>query len=77
MKNIEAARLDKFLQNVGKELKEAREAKKLTQKEVAEITGLREATISNIEAGKTNFRIATLASISIAIKSQLEIRIYE
>lgn len=77
MKNIEAVRLDKFLQNVGKELKEAREAKKLTQKDVAEITGLREATISNIEAGKTNFTIATVISIVTAINCSFQIRIYE
>lgn len=77
MKNIEAARLDKFLQDIGKVLKTAREISKLTQKEIAERTGLREATISDIEAGKTNFKIGTFIGIGVAIGSMVEIRLVE
>lgn len=51
---------------VGLLLKEARIKKDLSQSELAELTGLRQATISEIENG-TDFKLSTLLKIMDAL----------
>ena len=45
--------------NIGKQFKIARIDTELTQKEASEATGITEATISEIENGKTDFKCST------------------
>ena len=55
------------LEHFGKQIKTMREYRALTQSELAEQAGIRQATISDIEAGKTNFEINTLIKICSAL----------
>jgi len=55
------------LEQFGKQIKTMRDYRGLTQSELAEQAGIRQATISDIEAGKTNFEINTLIMICSAL----------
>ncbi len=55
---------DKLLIRIGKRLKEAREAKGMSQQEFADICEVEKSTISRIERGVVNSSIITLAHIA-------------
>ena len=55
------------LEQFGKQIKTMRDYRGLTQSELAEQAGIRQATISDIEAGRTNFEINTLIKICSAL----------
>lgn len=54
--------------DVSENIKKHRKKKGLTQKELSELSGLSEITIRKIEAGDSNPKIATLASIADALE---------
>lgn len=54
---------DKLLIRIGERLKEAREAKGMSQQEFADICEVEKSTISRIERGVVNSSIITLAHI--------------
>ena len=56
--------MEKFLQEVGARVKEARMRKHLSQAQLADLLGLTPPYISNIETGKQNMSITALAKIS-------------
>lgn len=56
--------MEKFLQDVGARVKEARLRKRLSQAQLADLLGLTPPYISNIETGKQNMSITALAKIS-------------
>jgi len=58
---------------IGKNIKFARQIKKWSQTELANESGLRIATISDIENGKLNFEINTLVRIASALNCYLDI----
>ena len=58
---------------VGACLTEARNIQKITQKQLAEITGIFQADISNIERGKSNPSIETLNRLAIGMGLKLKI----
>ena len=75
MTNTDAIIADKLLRM---QLSEARKAKHLTQKQVAEISGLSEICISNIESGSDSsptmrsvMRYATAIGIELYIDNKL------
>lgn len=55
--------MNEHLKEIGKRLREARIAKKLSQEEVAFKTNTSPNIISNMELGKSNFRIETFLSV--------------
>lgn len=61
------------LEHIGKNIKELRKFRKLTQQELSEASGLRLATISDIELGKANFQFNTLVRIATALNCYLDI----
>ena len=54
-------------QQVGQQIREARKAKGLTQKELGEKLGVSESTVNQYESGKQNLTIETLSKISEAL----------
>ncbi len=58
---------------VGSSLTEARGIQKITQKQLAEITGIYQADISNIERGKANPSIETLERLAKGMNLKLKI----
>lgn len=58
---------------VGANLAEARSCQKITQKQLAEITGIYQADISNIERGKANPSIDTLNRLAQGMGMKLKI----
>lgn len=61
------------LEHIGKNIKEMRKYRNLTQQDLAEGAALRVATISDIEQGKINFEINTLVRIATALDCYLDI----
>ena len=61
------------LDHIGKNIKEIRKWRGLTQRELAEAAGVRLATISDIESGKANFQFNTLVKIATALNCYLDI----
>jgi len=55
------------LEQFGKQIKMMREHRGYTQEQLAEFASLRRATITDIEAGKSNFEINTLIRICTAL----------
>ena len=55
-------------QQVGQQIREARKAKGLTQKELGEKLGVGEPTVTNYEAGRQNLTIETLQKIADALE---------
>ncbi len=64
---------DKLLIRIGERLKEAREAKGLSQQQFADICEVEKSTISRIERGVVNSSIITLAHII----EHLELELWE
>ncbi|MBV7534056.1 helix-turn-helix transcriptional regulator [Chitinophaga sp. sic0106] len=63
------------LVSIGLNVKRMREARGMTQSELAESSALRQATIADIELGKSNFEINTLVRICSALNCYLDINI--
>ena len=61
------------LQHIGILIKKMRKFRELTQQDLADKSGLRVATISDIESGKANFEINTLVRISSALNCFLDV----
>lgn len=62
-----------FLYGVGQMVKQMREYRGLSQQALADEAGLRQATIADIENGKTNFEINTLVRIATALSCTIDI----
>lgn len=62
---------NKFTIEMGKRVHAARKEAGLSQEELAEIVGRRQATISDIERGKKEMGLATLILISVALEKPL------
>ncbi|WP_340645565.1 helix-turn-helix domain-containing protein [Phenylobacterium sp.] len=58
---------------LGHALREARVRTKLTQTEVALVSGLRQATISEIEAGEGATKVSTLCTLLAALNLELNL----
>lgn len=63
------------LESIGGMIRVIRTAKGWTQAQLAEEAGLRTATVSDIEKGKLNFEINTLARIATALGFRLDIQL--
>ncbi|WP_461114290.1 helix-turn-helix domain-containing protein [Spirosoma jeollabukense] len=59
-------------QQIGQQIREARKAKGLTQKELAVKLGVGETTVSHYEAGKQNLTIETLAKIATVLEVKFD-----
>ena len=59
---------------IGNALRRRRRLLKLSQNQLAERTGLRQATISTLEAGDSNARLDTLTSMLAALDLELIVR---
>lgn len=55
------------------ELIELRKSKKLTQKDISNMTGIHQTDISRLEQGKTNPTLETLSRIAESLDSKLKI----
>lgn len=60
---------------IGKTIKQMRQYRGLTQQQLADAATTRQATIADIEAGKTNFEINTLVRIASALNCHLDINL--
>ena len=60
----EARGMDILLSDIGKRIKQARQAKGLSQMELAEAVGISVSFLSNIEVGRQSMNIRTLIAIS-------------
>jgi transcriptional regulator with XRE-family HTH domain len=58
---------------IGKQIRTLRNYRGYSAFELAEIAGIRTATLIDLENGKTNFEISTLMKISSALNCALEI----
>lgn len=58
-------------QMIGRRIKAIRVLRGITQKELADATGMSNQTISYIEQGKSDFRIGTLKEIEKVLKCTL------
>lgn len=63
------------LQHIGNNIKELRKFKNWTQQQLADKAGIRMATVSDIESGKSNFEINTLVRIASALHCYLDINL--
>ncbi len=61
-------------QQVGEALKRFRKLKKLTQREISEQIGLRQATISSVESGDAGTQLKTLTEVLKALDLELVIK---
>lgn len=61
-------------QQVGEALKRFRKLKKLTQREISEQIGLRQATISSVERGDAGTQLKTLTEVLKALDLELVIK---
>lgn len=61
-------------QQVGEALKRFRKLRKLTQREISEQVGLRQATISSVESGDAGTQLKTLTEVLKALDLELVIK---
>lgn len=61
------------LEHIGNHIKTLRKYRNLSQIDLAEAAVIRQATLSDIEAGKANFEINTLIRIATALNCALDI----
>jgi HTH-type transcriptional regulator / antitoxin HipB len=59
---------------IGSALRRRRRLSKLSQTQLGQRTGLRQATISALEAGDSNARLSTLTSLLAALDLELIVR---
>lgn len=57
---------------LGNNLKSIRTAKNITQSELAELLGVDKSFVSNIENGKNNPTLSTIASLAKALKVSVD-----
>jgi transcriptional regulator with XRE-family HTH domain len=60
-------------QEIGKQLREARQNAGYTQDQLSELTGLRKAQISLMESGSQNFTIDKILSICEILRVEIKI----
>lgn len=60
-------------QQVGQQIREARKAKQLTQKELGEKLGVGESAVNKYETGKVNSSVETLQKIAEVLGAKLTI----
>lgn len=63
--------------NLGLLIKKKRTEKKLSQKDLSNLTGITQANISNIEKGKANITIAQLKKIAQSMNLKIKIELEE
>jgi transcriptional regulator with XRE-family HTH domain len=56
---------------LARNLRRVRRAQKMTQEQLANAAGLRQALISELESGKLDVRIDTLSRLAIALDSSM------
>jgi HTH-type transcriptional regulator/antitoxin HipB len=66
--------LARSIDQIGQAVRRRRKLLKLTQAQLCERTGLRQATISSLEAGDSAARLSTLLDILTALDLELVIR---
>lgn len=62
---------NKVVQKFGKNMKKIREAKKMSQGDIYRATKIERAYISNLESGKQNPTLETIAKIASALKVEI------
>ncbi len=62
---------NKAVQKFGKNMKKIREAKKMSQGDIYRATKIERAYISNLESGKQNPTLETIAKIAKALKVEI------
>ncbi|MVM36532.1 helix-turn-helix domain-containing protein [Spirosoma sp. HMF3257] len=65
--------MEDIKQKVGQQIREARKAKGLTQKELGEKLGVGESAVNKYETGKVNPSVDTLHKIAIVLGAALDI----
>ena len=63
--------------NLGLLIKKKRTEKKLSQKDLSNLTGITQANISNIEKGKANITISQLKKIAKSMNLKIKIELEE
>lgn len=63
------------LYHIGQSIKKMRQYRNMSQQQLADEAGLRQATIADLETGKANFEINTLVRIAAALKCYLDINL--
>jgi HTH-type transcriptional regulator/antitoxin HipB len=66
--------LVRSIDQIGNAVRRRRKLAKLSQDQLCERTGLRQATISNLEAGDRNAQLSTLLVILTALNLELVVR---
>lgn len=61
------------LQFIGGKIRQARETANFSQSKLADLAGIRQATVSDIEQGRANFEIGTLFRIMDILGLMLDI----
>ncbi len=61
------------LQYIGHKIRQARETANISQKKLADLAGIRQATVSDIEQGLANFEIHTLFRIMAVLGLMVDI----
>jgi transcriptional regulator with XRE-family HTH domain len=67
---VHKVRNEKFLKRFGKNLKKAREGRKMTQEDLADKSGLALSQIARIETGRLNTSISTVNVILTALNAK-------
>ncbi|MGB0843168.1 MAG: helix-turn-helix domain-containing protein [Alphaproteobacteria bacterium] len=65
------------ISQIGQALKRFRKSKKMTQVQVGKLSGLRQATISDLESGDTTSQLRTLEYVLAALNLELIVRARE
>src|ERR1700735_5562711 len=66
-----SASIEHVLMTVAVRLKDARQRHKMTQKQVAELAGLQQSYVYEIETGKTNITLRTLAKLAEVVEMDI------
>src|SRR5580658_9217652 len=59
---------------VGRQIAEARMKRKLTQQQVAELSRIDQADVSNIERGVANPILGTLSAVAMAVGMEIDVK---
>ena len=59
---------------LGRALRDARRRRRLTQQQLAELAGVTQATVSNVERGVSRVSLTTLLRILAALKLELTVQ---
>lgn len=65
--------MENFKKSIGDQIRDARKAKGLTQKELGEMLRIGEPTVNKYESGKQNPTVETLFKIAEALNLKLKI----